>query len=342
MHYPFLIDNTNDLSKYSYSATGGKSKGILLPSCEKELSEAIKWLKSYNEKYFILGAGSNSIISDQFYDGYVMSLKNLTKVIVDKNNLIIHAQAGAINEHIVQIAYENKLSGLEWMFGLPGQIGATTRMNARCYGSQISNHVVSIRTINTDAKMQVYPKTVSKSYHDLLYGYKNTYFMKSDEIIFDVSMAVIELSCSQIASSLAKMNSNKNDRISKNQFIYPSCGCVFKNDYRPEVSVSSGFLIDCAGLKGYKLSNAQISADHGNFIYNIKSCSEDIIKLSLIMRQKVYEMFGVWLEYEMEMLGAFSDELIKQVKSCREFKPNADQKSRLAEARSEFNKLLSN
>ena len=107
------------------------------------------------------------------------------------------------------------------------------------------------------------------------------------------------------------MHRVKNDRVEKGQFLYPSCGCVFKNDY--SVGVPSGILLDIAGVRKFSQKKVFISPRHANFIFNSEGSSAEIIALSLKMRAAVYEKFGVWLRYEMEFLGHIPSDLQRKI-----------------------------
>ena len=107
------------------------------------------------------------------------------------------------------------------------------------------------------------------------------------------------------------------DRQQKGQFLFPSCGCVFKNDYSEDVSVPSGMLLERAGVLGRRWKNAVVSSKHANFVFNQGASSRDIIELTLQMRERVWEEFGVWLQYEMEFLGDMPKDLEAQVQKER-------------------------
>ena len=336
MSYPFSIDTCSSLKQYSYSSTGGSCEGIVTPSSTDELIEAIKWMFCYNHRFYILGSGTNSVLSSLHYQGYVISLAKLNNIVIaDQENTII-AQAGALNNHIVQFAYDHHLSSIEWMYGLPGQIGASARINAKCYGGQIQDHISQITSVDVNGDIKQYSGLL-ESPSSVFYGYKDTYFINHQEIIIELKLALKPIKNShKRQEKLTIMKNCFNDRKQKQQFIYPSCGCVFKNDHSPFVSVSSGYLIDCTGVKGTLHKGAQISENHGNFIYNIDGSAESIIELSLIARDKVYQMFGVWMSYEMELLGDFDSRLLKLINEKKPFKPSAEQKKHLSEVRYQF------
>ncbi len=189
------------------------------------------------------------------------------------------------------------------MTALPGQIGATVRMNARCYGGEISALVQSVTAVTADGEVRVYEQP-QKIFH----GYKDTLFMGNDEVVAAVTLRLRKGDKDAIATRMAEV---KGDRVRKGQFLHPSCGCVFKNDY--EVGVPSGVLLDKAGVRQFSQKRVFISPQHANFIFNIGGSSEEIVALSLKMREAVYRQFSVWLRYEMEFLGNFPAALQREI-----------------------------
>ncbi len=291
------------LKDYSYFATGGGCSEFFAPKTTLELAQIIEKLSEEDKPYFLLGGGTNSLVSDEPWPHAVISFHELSHLKVVQNT--IQAGAGATNSAISTLAKEHGLLGAHWMFRLPGQIGATCRMNARCYGGEISEIVSHIVVVTPAGEILRYGP--DEGVRQKFISYKNTDFMTSGEII-----AEIEITLTKGGDPLAiaeKMQAIEDDRNGKHQFSFPSCGCVFKNDYRPEVSVPSGLLLDLAGAMGVKEGKAEISPYHCNFIFNKGAGSRDIVLLCDRMRELVYSKFGVWLDFEMELLGKFPKDL---------------------------------
>ena len=252
--------------------------------------------------YYVLGAGTNSLVSDTFWKGAVVALHAMCACTVQDEK--ISCQAGVLNNDIVALALEHELEGVGWMHFLPGQIGATTRMNARCYGGEISKIVKEVKTISARGETCFY-RDASKVFR----GYKDTLFMHNGDIISEVVLALHTGKKTQIQAVMAQA---RDDRFSKGQFLYPSCGCVFKNDY--SVGIPSGVLLEKAEVRKFSQKRVFISKKHANFIFNAGATSEEIVALSLQMRDRVYAEFGVWLQYEMEFLGEFPPSMWKEIK----------------------------
>lgn len=314
------------LRQMSYYQTGGTVYQLVAPSTQEELISTYREICAQKIPHFFLGAGSNSLISDEPFAGAVITLQNLQQISFASEN-VIRCEGGARNTDIATWLLKKGLSGGEWLYFLPGHVGATTRMNARCFGGEIGEIVTQVKALDRAAQIKIF----SGSDPDVFYGYKDTVFMRNGHLIFEVSM---KFSAGDPHDIKAKMLANKAQRDEKGHFSHPSCGCVFKNDYA--LGVPSGLLLELAGAKSLSLGKAQVNPDHANFIYNVGGASsEDILKLSFLMREKVYHMFGVWLEYEMELLGTFPAQLLKVFfkKKSPNFKTAA-----LAEAKHQFQK----
>ncbi|MCY4380372.1 MAG: UDP-N-acetylmuramate dehydrogenase [Proteobacteria bacterium] len=288
------------IKSLSYFRTGGTCQGIITPKNVSEIQAVLTKTNQENTAVFFLGGGSNSLISDDFFPGYVLSSSHLSHISFTPPDLI-QCGAGVMNSDLADFASEHNLLGAAWLNGLPGHIGGTTRMNARCYGSEIAHIIHRIATVSSsDSEKKIYNEAPK-----LFYGYKDTYFMHAHEFIYEVTFKLIPATNEQDMIKERKLKEFcHQDRIAKGQYLHPSCGCVFKNNY--DIGVPSGILLELAGLKGLSQGGATVSEFHANFIQNTGSSTQDILHLSFAMRDKVYQMFGVWLEYEMEFLGHFN------------------------------------
>ncbi len=293
--------NEAALSDYAFFKTGGKCNQLIAPSTIEELAESILLLSKNKTPYFVLGAGSNSLVSDAHFSGAVIVFTNLKKIEFEEGK--IWAQAGVDNSDLSRLALKKGLCGAAWMFRLPGQLGGTIRMNARCYGGEISQIVKEVRCVMPNGQIETF------SGDHVFKGYKDTVFMRNGAIIVD---ALIELGSGNLADEAKLMEHCERDRIEKQQFDHPSCGCVFKNNY--QLGISSGLLLEEAGVKSFEHKGASVNPSHANFVFNRRATSDAIVELTLQMREAVYSKFGVWLEYEMEFLGEYEESLIAKVR----------------------------
>lgn len=302
------------LAKVSYFKTGGQCAELYCPQDLNELEHSLKECDArFGDRYFFLGAGSNSLVSDQYWNGGVVVFSGLKQLSVLEDGITICAGAGVDNKSLVEFALKHQLSGVEWMYGLPGQIGGTVRMNARCYGGEISQVVTQVKVVSAQKGMEIY-----KNPREMFRGYKDTCFMDQPKLA--VAEVHFQLSSGGVALVMKeKMEKCLRDREAKKQFSFPSAGCVFKNDYA--VGVPSGMLIEAAGLKGKRIGQAQVSMDHANFVYNLGGAtSDEILSLALHIREQVWQEFGVWMDFEMEVLGEVSSEMQVRLKESRKNK----------------------
>ena len=289
------------LSTLSYFKTGGTCDALHAPTSLPALQAALRTLYRQRTPYFILGGGTNALVSDTHWQGAVLALHRMTAIANAGER--VTCQAGVANHTFVAYCHAHSLTGAEWMAALPGQMGATARMNARCYGGEISALVHSVTAVTADGEVRVYEQP-----QQIFHGYKDTLFMRNDEVVAAVTLRLHKGNKDTIAARMAEV---KGDRVRKGQFLHPSCGCVFKNDY--EVGVPSGVLLDKAEVQQFSQKHVFINQQHANFIFNVGGSSDEIIALSLKMREAVYRQFSVWLRYEMEFLGNFPAALQREV-----------------------------
>jgi UDP-N-acetylmuramate dehydrogenase len=301
-----------NLKDMAYYKTGGSAREIFCPRDPDALQKKLQDWHRDKIPFFVLGGGTNSLVMDEPWPGGVLSLKNFTALeVLDKGQ--IRAGAGVSNTDFARFALDRGLIGAGWMMGLPGQIGGTARMNARCYGGELGSITAHVLSFTRDGH-----HAFTRPAREVFWGYKHTAFMENQEIIGEVVFQLTPGSPGELAKEQSRMEACLSDRIQKHQFDAPSCGCVFKNDYSPGVGLSSGLLLEKSGVQGMGLGGAQVSPYHSNFVFN-KNCAtaRDILLLTLAMRQKVWDTFGVWLEYEMEILGQLPLDLVQAMEEKR-------------------------
>jgi UDP-N-acetylmuramate dehydrogenase len=296
---------TKLLRDYAYYRTGGECAALYEPATIQELSNVMKDLHRTKMPFFVLGGGTNSLVWDEYYPGAVIIFTKMKSIRLEGNDLI--CGAGVENTLIAQKALAGSLAGVSWMNRLPGQIGATVRMNARCYGGEISQVVSSVTAVLPDGTIQAYTPA-----DGIFKGYKDTLFMANGAIIAEVTLSLMPGDAQVIADH---MQYCEDDRIKKGQFQYPTCGCVFKNSYA--VGVPSGMLLDRSEAKSLNKTNVALNPQHSNFVYNKGATSQEILDFTLAMQELVFKEYGVWMEYEMEILGQLKPDLQARVKELR-------------------------
>lgn len=315
------------LKNISNYRTGGACLKLFEPSTKEELKQNLEEIHRRSLPVFFLGGGSNSLVLDEYWDGAVLSFRNLNMLRIEEG-VKLHCGAGFVNTSLCEFALKHQLSGIEWMYTLPGQLGGTIRMNARCYGGEISQVVDKVYAMTLEGEEKIFDARKEGVFR----GYKDTVFMNNNLLIYAADLVLTHQEDTLLMRK--KMETCKKDRESKGHFEFPSCGCVFKNNYDPEISVPSGMLLDYVGAKELSFGEAKVSSKHANFIYNTgEASSRDILELALLMREKVWGVFQVWLEFEMEILGELSLDLKKRVFEKREHIYN---RPLLAKLRSQF------
>jgi UDP-N-acetylmuramate dehydrogenase len=298
---PSWILQDQSLAKRTYYRIGGTARFFAEPASFAHVREAMLLAREHNWPFAFLGAGSNSLFSDNTFDGMVISFEKLNHAFWETPE-ILYAEAGVENTTIAEMCKQAQRKGAAWMFKLPGQVGATARMNARCYGGEISQIVTEIVTIDLNGNLKMH------SAHDVFLGYKNTSLMKTAEAVVAVRFHFPQ---TESASAIdAEMTQCETDRNAKHHFEAPSCGSTFKNNY--EIGVPSGRIFDELGFRGAQEGGARVSLHHANFIQNTGSATaKDVLSLAARMKQTALEKKNAHLSLEVEAIGTFHKELSK-------------------------------
>lgn len=283
-----LIDE--DLSKYTTYKVGGKAKVLVFPENKEKLLELLKYIKENNLKYFVMGNGSNLLISSKVFDGVVIKLNKLNNVQIYDNE--VYVEAGYPLIKLCMLCADNNLGNLEFASGIPACVGGAICSNAGAYKMEMSDIVESVTVIDKDLNIVTLLKD------DLKFAYRDSIF-KEDKSYIIIS-AMLKLEYKDKSEILEIMESRKQRRLESQPLEYPSAGSVFRN---PDAA-PSGKLIEDAGLKGYTIGGAKVSEKHANFIINYNNAtSEDIKKLIDFVRSKVKEKYNIELKSEQELIN---------------------------------------
>lgn len=271
---------------------GGPAELFLMPSTVEDVGAVIKVCREENLPYFILGNGSNLLVSDEGYRGVVIQMyKNLGAVQVEET--FIRAQAGALLSGIAAAAREASLTGFEFAAGIPGTLGGAVVMNAGAYGGEMRDVLKEATILTKDGTIK---RLLSE---DLEMGYRTSVVKRLEYIVLE---AVISLEKGDQTAISERMRELARQRISKQPLEYPSAGSTFK---RPE-GYFAGKLIMDAGLRGYQVGGAQVSEKHCGFVINAgNATAQDVYRLMQDVQERVMDKFGVQLEPEVKFLGNF-------------------------------------
>jgi len=273
---------------------GGPAHFFVTPKTEEQLQSVLKLCKETDTPWFILGRGSNLLVSDRGFDGVVIHMqKHWNHYHTEENR--IFAQAGAMMSAVSQEALRNGLTGFEFASGIPGTIGGL-RMNAGAYGGEMKQVVLSAKVMDSNGTV------LELSKDELELGYRTSTIGRNGYIALS---CVIELQPGDpdcIRSTMEEMNAKRRQ---KQPLEYGSAGSTFK---RPD-GYFAGKLIQDAGLKGFSIGDAQVSEKHAGFVINRGNAkAADIMKLCKEVSRRVHEQFGVNLEMEVRRLGKFEEE----------------------------------
>lgn len=271
--------------------TGGNAKYFVTPENAEQLVCVIKALRENGEKYFVMGNGSNLLVSDSGFDGTVICIgRNMSAITV--NGCEITAMSGALLSRIASVALKASLTGFEFASGIPGSLGGAVVMNAGAYGGEMKDVIVKTEYLSKDGEL----KCVSGEEHG--FGYRKSIFAEGDVVISSV-ISLKHGDSDKIRSTMDELNCRRRE---KQPLEYPSAGSTFK---RPE-GYFAAKLIDDSGLRGFKCGGAMVSEKHCGFVINYDNAtSSDIYRLMGHVKSVVYDKFGVMLEPEVRLLGDF-------------------------------------
>jgi len=322
---PKLKENIS-LARFSNYKIGGPARFFFEPKNEDEVRWALNEARAKKLPVFILGGGTNILIDDRGVKGLVLRLDIRT---LEANSTMITVGAGVPMADILKFSIKKSLSGLEWAGGLPGTVGGAVRGNAGCFGGEIKDSVVSVRSLDMRTA-----KLIERSAKQCAFGYRASVFKKKNgrEIILDAMLHLKKGNGKKIAASIKE----KIDYRKKNHPLnYPNIGSIFKNvplsavhkygsaGYKTALSeksltfrgstfsvktdpspvISAAKLISESGLRGVRYGGAMFSEKHPNFIVNVKSAkSSDIKKLIALAKVRVRRRFGIILVEEVQIL----------------------------------------
>ncbi len=291
-----MEENANEpLARYTTLRIGGEADYLFQPHSVEELVSLVKRLEQKDEPWYILGGGSNLLISSAGVKGNVIRTAQMTEVKQVAPDTI-EALAGVRLPHLARQAGSLNLSGLEFSVGIPGTVGGAIVMNAGAHGSCMADIVES--AVVFDCKEN---KLLTFSKEDLSFTYRRS---KINPVTQVVVSARLKLHPGNKAEIEAKIKANEEYRLRTQPIGFPNAGSTFVN---PEPKRSAGFLLEQSGAKGLTCGQAAVSALHANFVINLGTAtSKDVTDLLLRMQECVYSSFTIKLHPEWKILGEFS------------------------------------
>jgi len=304
------------LKDYTTFKIGGKAKYFLLTKTNQDLINAIKIAKSLNIPFFVLGKGSNLLISEKGFNGLIIKIEN-SKIKIRKKSKKIEffCQAGVPLTKLVSYTAKNSASGLEWAAGIPGTVGGAIWGNAGAFNNSIANLVKSVKVLNTQNL-----KIVSFNPKKCRFSYRYSIFKSKKNLI--ILSAIFQLKKGNKKEVEKKIKEYLCYRKTHHPLNLPSVGSIFKNvkinkiknwqllkkfpeieKFKKSGEIPAGWLIEKSNLKGKKIGGAKISEIHANFIVNQKEAkASDVKKIIELVKKRVKEKFAIALTEEISYL----------------------------------------
>ena len=279
------------MKNYTTYRVGGKAKYIVYPKNVNSLIKLIKYLKSNNIKFKILGNGSNLLFSDKCYDGVLIKLSEFNDIkFIGKTKLRVGAGYNLIKLSL--LTAKKSLTGLEFASGIPGTVGGSVFMNAGAYKSDMGYVVESVKVLTPDLNI------INLENKEMNFHYRTSFLKKHpDYICLEVTIK-LNKGKKEVIEELIRERRQR--RLDSQPLEYPSAGSVFRNP--PDDF--AGRLIEESGLKGKKQGGAMISSKHANFVINYKNAkAEDIKYLIDLAHKEVKDNYNVDLKIEQEFVN---------------------------------------
>lgn len=294
------LEFDKQLSQFTSFKTGGPARYFITISTAEELSNSLKQAKAFQIPYFLIGGGSNLLISDSGYDGLIIKLAVQGLKLLDP--VTIHCGAGEDLMALVNYSADNGLAGLEFSSGIWGTVGGAIYGNAGAYGGEIKDVLTGITLVDREGKI----KQVTPEY--CRFSYRDSYLKVTQEVVVD---ATIRLQ----ADDKQEIRKRIDGIIAIRKTKHPddgSAGSFFKNipdPTQPYGKLPAGKLLEEIGSKMMSVGGAKVYEKHANIIINGgNATSQDIRDLADMMKKKVFERFGIMLEEEVMQLGQFRTE----------------------------------
>ena len=279
------------LARHTSYRIGGRCALFLTCHSYHALRRAIRVLEDEQVPWVVIGKGSNLLVSDDGYDGAVITLgREFSRTVVGEDGVTLTVGAGSILARVVNEALSRELAGLEFAVGIPGTVGGAVSMNAGSRDEWIGSLVTDVVTFKPGEGLRHY------AHDDVFWGYR-TCSLPRNEIILEVTL--------RLAPGIkADIRQDMERRLSRRRRTQPigsaTCGSVFRNP--PDRSV--GKMIEDCGLKGFSVGGAEVSPIHANFIVNTGTAtSADVASVIAHVHRKVKEAYGIELQPEVKFLG---------------------------------------
>lgn len=285
------IRKNEPMRNHTTFRTGGEADWFLLPDTAEEFQAVVRRLNLDGVPWYVLGNGSNLLVSDRGIRGVVISTEKLNRL--ERDGRILRAGAGVLLSKAAAMACREGLGGLEFAAGIPGTVGGAAVMNAGAYGSEMKDVLETVTALDKEGTIRLFRA------EELELGYRTSRIMREGCLVLEASYLLNPGETEEIRNRMDELAARRKE---KQPLEYPSAGSTFK---RPE-GYFAGKLIEDAGLKGFSVGGAQVSEKHAGFVINRDhAAASDIYRLCQEVKRRVMEQTGVSLEMEVRLWGDF-------------------------------------
>ena len=276
------------LAPYTVFNIGGPADFFCEVKNKEELVEVLDWARGNKSPFFIIGAGSNLLVSDEGFRGLAIKMSSQNIDLLGENKIFV--AAGVSMARAVNFSIEKGFGGFEWGVGIPGTVGGAVFGNAGCFGGEMKDAVDSVSIL--ERKIFELPNDACE------FAYRHSVFKRHPEWI--ILGATLNFFPGDKEKSRAKVLEYTKKRTASQDIGEKCAGCIFKN---PKQDLAAGYLIDKVGLKGAKIGGAMVSGKHANYIVNTGGATaRDVKELIMVIKDEVKKVNGILMEEEIRII----------------------------------------
>ncbi len=281
---------SEEMKNHTTFEIGGPCDVMIIPENKEQVLNTLKTIKEHDFSYMVIGNGSNLLVSDQGLRMVIIKLGEAFSQIKIEGEKV-YAQAGAELAEVAKASIEEGLAGMEYVSGIPGNIGGAITMNAGAYGGEMKDIVGTVTCLGQDLEIRTYTN------EDMHFSYRHSRVQEENLIVLEVELALEKGNQEEIDELYHSLTQRREE---KQPLEYASAGSTFK---RPE-GYYAGKLIDDAGLRGYKHNNAMVSEKHCGFVINTGGAAcDDVLYVIRHIQKEIYDKYRVKLQTEVKILG---------------------------------------
>ncbi|MGB8454179.1 MAG: UDP-N-acetylmuramate dehydrogenase [Anaerocolumna sp.] len=282
------------LARHTTFEIGGPVQFLVLPESISQVAAAVKLCREENIPFYIMGNGSNLLVSDNGYQGTIIKLSQaFSKISIDGERYTIRAEAGVLLSKLANEIAGHSMTGFEFAAGIPGTLGGAVTMNAGAYDGEIKQTIMEAVVLDQEGNVLKLNK------EELKMGYRTTIIQDKHYIVLEAAFGLVSGNKADIFHKIKELNARRRE---KQPLDFPSAGSTFK---RPS-GYYAGKLIMDSGLRGYQVGRAQVSEKHCGFVINKGGATAGEVKTLINNVIEIVNLrFGVALEPEVKFLGDF-------------------------------------